>query len=570
MVASTGAVMSPRDRLVVLFGVLILGILGAAVLLSSAPAGNRSAASQPSPDAATLVEGVVGRATSVNPVEPRNEADLDLLALVFSGLTRSFPDGSIGPDLAESWTISSDGKVYTFTLRAGASWQDGSAVTADDVVFTVLTIQDPDYQGPLRASWRSVTVEKIDTRTVRFTLAQPVGAFLQATTLPILPAHLLVGVPVAQLPDAVFNRQPVGSGPYRLARLDFDQAQLELVAAATPTPAPSDAGVPVGTGGPIQRILVRFFPDGESLAAAYRSGFVDTAAGLLPQQVRELSSMPGTTVLRYPSTRLTTLVPNVRSGHPIFASADVRRGLLRALDRETIVTGILGGAAQRADSPISPESWAYDAASTKVYEYDPAAAGKDLAAAGWKHGPLGWTTKAGKPATFTLVTIDAATDPQGNALAHAIAGQWQALGVTADVIEYDADGFVGQLVRGNFDVALLDVNMGLDPDVFPLLTSSQAVEGGSNVGGYQSGALDKLLAAARSGSDRAAREKAFAALQAALTRDVPLMPIAFTDDLYLVGARLHGPGQRLVADRSGRFWDVLTWRLADRIAAESP
>lgn len=569
MVAGTGAVLNGRDRLVVLFGVAILGILGAAALLSSTPVGAGGASPGGSPDAATLVEGVVGRATSINPIEPRNESDLDLLALVFSGLTRSFPDGTIGPDLAQSWTISKDAKVYTFTLRAGATWQDGPPVTADDVVFTVLTIQDADYQGPYRASWHSVKVEKLDTRTVRFTLDQPVGAFLQATTLPILPAHLLVGVPVSSLPDATFNRQPVGSGPYRLVRLGFDDAELELVADQVSVPAPS-TGVSVSSHPSIPRIDVRFFPDGESLAAAYRAGSVDTAAGLLPQHVRELASLPGTTVLRYPSTRLTTLVPNVRAGHPLFTSADVRRGLLRALDRDSLIQGILGDAAERADSPISPDSWAYAAGSSTVYKHDPNAAAADLQKAGWKRGTLGWTGRDGKPVHFALATLDATTDPPGNALAQAIADEWRALGVDVDVVAFGADGFVAQLVGGDFDIALLDVNMGLDPDVFPLLTSSQAVQGGSNVGGYQSGALDKLLAAARSGTDRAARARSFADLQAALTRDLPLLPIAFTQELYVVDARLSGPDPRLVADRSGRFWDVLTWRLAGGIAAQSP
>jgi len=275
-------------------------------------------------------------------------------------------------------------------------------------------------------------------------------------------------------------------------------------------------------------------------------------------------------VLRYPSTRLTTLVPNVRAGHPLFTSADVRRGLLRALDRDGLIQGILGAAAERADSPIAPESWAYAAKSTTVYAHDPSAAASDLQKAGWKRGTLGWTGRDGKAIHFTLATLDATTDPSGNALARAIADEWRALGISVDVLSYDADGFVAQLVDGDFDIALLDVNMGLDPDVFPLLTSSQAVAGGSNVGGYQSGALDKLLAAARSGTDRASRVKAFADLQAALSRDLPLMPVAFTQELYVIDARLAGPDARLVAERSGRFWDVLTWRLADGTAAESP
>lgn len=570
MVGTPGAVMSGRDRLVVILGVAILGILGAGVLASSSGPGGHPATTA-SPSTPTIVEGIVGRATSVNPLEPRNAADLDLISLVFSGLTRSFPDGSVGPDLAESWTISRDGKVYTFTLRAGAVWQDGQPVTADDVVFTVLTIQDADYQGPLRASWRSVKVEKVDLRTVRFTLAEPLGAFLQASTLPILPAHLLIGTPVASLVDAVFNREPVGSGPYRLVRLDFDEAELVLAGSPHGSAEALDPASPgSGPGGPIRRLLIRFYADTAGLAEAYRSGAVDTAAGLLPGQVRELTALPDTSVIHYPSTTVTLIVPNVRSGHGVFANVYVRRGLLRSLDREGMIDGLFDGAAERADSPISPASWAYDAKKAMVYTFDRAAAVKDLEAAGWKRGSLGWNSKAGKPVAFGVSAIDAAGDPLDNALARAIASEWTSIGLDATVVDYGADGFVTQLVRGNFDLALLEVNMGLDPDVFPLLTSSQAVEGGSNVGGYQSAALDSLLKAARLGVDQKARIGAFAALQAALTRDLPLLPIAFADELYVVRDRVVGPGGRLVADRSGRFWDVLTWRLADGPAGQSP
>ena len=576
MVGTPGAVMSGRDRLVVVLGVSILGILGAGVLASSAGPGARTGTA-PSPGASTLVEGIVGRATSVNPLEPRNAADLDLISLVFSGLTRSFPDGSVGPDLAESWTISRDGKVYTFTLRAGAVWQDGQPVTADDVVFTVLTIQDADYQGPLRASWRSVTVEKVDLRTVRFTLAEPLGAFLQASTLPILPAHLLIGTPVASLVEATFNRQPVGSGPYRLVRLDFDEAELLLAASPQDTALGLESASPDGglggtggLGGPIRRLLIRFYADTASLAEAYRSGAVDTAAGLLPGQVRELAALPDTTVVHFPSTTVTLIVPNVRSDHRIFANVYVRRGLLRSLDRAGMIDGLFGGAAERADSPISPASWAYDPKKSMAYAFDRAAAAKDLEAAGWKRDSTGWKSRDGKRVTFRVSAIDAAGDPLDNALASAIAAEWESIGLDATVVDYGADGFVTQLVRGSFDLALLEVNMGLDPDVFPLLTSSQAVEGGSNVGGYQSAALDSLLKAARLGVDRKARVGAFAALQAALTRDLPLLPIAFADELYVVRDGVVGPGGRLVADRSGRFWDVLTWRLADGPAGRSP
>ena len=101
----------------------------------------------------------------------------------------------IVPDLAARWSVDEKGKVWTFELRDDARWHDGEPVTADDVVFTIETLQDPDYTGPGATSWSEVTVRAVSPTVVTFTLKTPLGGFLQAATQPIAPAHLLEEVP---------------------------------------------------------------------------------------------------------------------------------------------------------------------------------------------------------------------------------------------------------------------------------------------------------------------------------------------------------------------------------------
>ena len=182
---------------------------------------------------------MVGHATSVSPLAAHSQADRDLVALVFSGLVRNGPDGMIVPDLARRWTVDSTGAIWTFELRPDARWQDGEPVTAEDVAFTIRTLQDPSYAGPAAGSWQDVTVKADGALTVVFTLSTPLGGFLEAATQPIAPAHILGGVPVDQLATDPFNRQPIGSGPFALVSLTDSAAELRPAASLLEAAGPA-------------------------------------------------------------------------------------------------------------------------------------------------------------------------------------------------------------------------------------------------------------------------------------------------------------------------------------------
>ena len=183
---------------------LVAGLVGLPALsaTTSASATESPAVIRPS---GPYREGVMGRPVSISPLTARSQADRDLVALIFSGLVRNGPGGTLVPDLADTWSVDKEGKVWTFHLRDDATWQDGIPVTAQDVVFTIRTLQDPAYMGPAAGSWSEVVVRAIGERTVTFTLATPLGGFLQAATQPIAPAHLLADVPVEALADHPFG-----------------------------------------------------------------------------------------------------------------------------------------------------------------------------------------------------------------------------------------------------------------------------------------------------------------------------------------------------------------------------
>ncbi len=568
-----------RDALVV--GVAIVLLAGLAFGMATPPPPGGAAVASPSLPAAAastqriLREGVIGSVATLNPLFVRTRPEQDIAALVFRGLTKLGPNDAVVPDLASSWTVSKDGKTYRFHLRLDARWQDGAKVTADDVVYTILVLQHPDYQGPLAGQWRGITTKKIDASTVEFHLAAPVATFLAATRQAILPSHLLATTPVADLGSLPFDRQPIGDGPFRVAAISGEHVLLErwLTASelASQQPATFVPGqVPLDPAGwtaddaSLDGIDFRLYPDAAHLASAFRAGTVDTAAGLDASTVAGLQSIAGTTVLRYPRSVVTTVALNLRFGQNMFQDAHVRRALLLAVDRDAIVRDVLRTMGVRADTLIPPSSWAFDAKAAGRVPYSPSQAIKELKAAGWKRTKSGWLRPGSKTlVAFDLLTVDVATNPIDVAIANRLVAAWKAIGLRVKLVALPpGQAVTARLVPGKFEAAVMDVNLGLDPDVFPLLASSQVIAGGSNVSGYQSSELDPLLEAARQYASRATRVKRFAALEQGLAKELPMLPLVYGDYLYVVRTRLSGPTPQEIGTGSDRFWDVLTWRLA--------
>ena len=577
--------MNLRDRALV--GILSVALIGLSVAALAPTLQSSNGAVEPSqpvaPVGARYVEGVLGRATNASPFGARSGPDRALVALLFRGLLRLGPGSAVTGDLAQRWEVADSGRRWTFHLRSGLFWQDGAPLTADDVAFTVGVLSDPAYTGPGGESWRDVKATVIDPLTVVLDLTTPLGGFLQAATRPIAPAHLLEGIPLEALPDDPFGQQPVGSGAFRLVYLNAARA---LLAAATPieplpnepegpnftTPRPTDSlasarptpkadvAVPY-----LSSIELRYYDDVAALRADWDAGDLDAASGLRPADATALAATSGARLLRYPGTTLLAAALNLRGGNDEFADPAVRKALLQAIDRDALVTTVLGGLGARADSLIPPSSPMFDAAASAPVAFDPAAARKGLTDAGWKANADGWVPKGATDGlVIEVLSPEETANPVAHAVALAVVDAWHGIGLAARLVPLPAAELIGdRLTRGDYQVAVLPFAIGLDPDVYPLLAASQTRTGGSNVIGLQDPALDKLLVAARTPVEEGDRRAAYKALQQRLAERAYMLPLTFADQYVVLRDTVSGPVSRPIASTGDRYWDVLVWRLAD-------
>jgi len=499
----------------------------------------------------TYVEGIAGNPSHINPILWQNDVDRDLISLIFDGLTDSNERGESIPDLARDWEVSEDGLVYTFHLRRDIRWPEGMPFTADDVVFTIETIQDPRYYSiPYLAElWRSVTVERVDDYTVRFTLQEPFTPFMDYTTLGLLPAHLLRGVPVEALPESQFNLHPIGTGPFRVKEISAEHIVLE----ANPYfhgPKPY-----------LSELEFRFYPDHESVFSAYERGEVNGISHVLPQ---DLPRVKGDERLNLFSARLSgySLI-FLNLNRPVFREKEVRRALLLAIDRQGLIDRILEGQGLVAHSPIMPDSWAYDA-DIKRYEYDPGQAKALLDEAGWVDSDGdGIRDKEGVKLEFALLTND---DPMRVRMIEEISREWAMVGVKAEPQVSGISGLRRDFLRPRrFDAALCEWgNLPNDPDPYPMWHSTRIKDEGQNYAGFVHPEADEVLEEARRINDQARRAEMYRRFQEIFAEEVPSLPLYYPIYSYAVDKEFKGVQVGPMIDPSDRFRNIAQWYINTR------
>jgi len=553
------------DILVVLLCLLAMSGLGAGMAASATPERMASppvAALEAAPRPEEFIEGSVGPVRTLDPQFAATPAERAISGLLFRGLTRAGSDGTVLPDLAERWEASPDGAVVTFDLRPDARWHDGVHVSADDVVFSYESVAD-------------IQVRRIDRFTVELRSDAPPTSTLLRARLPIVPAHLLGDVTPSERAAHPFGRAPVGSGPFALLESSEDAVLMERVGAPPGgRPSPYDADVraeipePTPRSAPrarahLERYRFLLYPDEAAVAAAFEAGEVHAMAGPQPADLARLIAEPGVQALAFAGTRSLVLVPNLRFATGPLRDAQVRRALSLAIDRDRIVESVFAGSGLTAQTVVSPASFLFDPRSLPASELDVAGAKAGLLAAGWTQGPGGWLRPGSdEPVTIELLVRDESAAPLDRAIAELVAEDWRSLALTVDVVALTPEELVSDRLRpGSFDVALLEIDLGLDPDPSPLFASSQAFVGGTNLAGYQSSLMDRLLADFRE-ADTDDRQDRSAALQATLLREMPIIPLVFPDEVFLTLDEVQGLEPRQVGDVRDRYSDVLAWRLA--------
>jgi peptide/nickel transport system substrate-binding protein len=506
----------------------------------------------------TYVEGIAGSPHYMNPLlSTYNEADQDLCRLIFSGLTRFNSRGEVEPELARGWDISADGRIYTFRLRTDVLWHDGTPFTADDVVFTVRLMQDPDFPGApdIGELWRTVEVEKVDNYTVQFTLSETFAPFLDFTTVGILPAHLLEGTRAADLPGSDFNLSPIGTGPFTVEEVEIVNGQIASVLLRR---APQY----YGSGPMLEHLRLRSYPTYQSILRAYEAGEVDGISQVTLEDLPQAFELEDLNLYTAQTSQYALVYLNLArpDALPFFQDVEVRQALLYGLDREGLIDRLLDGHGMVAHSPIVANTWAYDE-EIRRYDYDPDQA-RALLSQRWplqSGSPV--RSRNGRPIAFTLLT---STDPAQSALAEEIARQWSELNLQVTVATTSPVSLRDALEQRNFEAALVRLALPGDPDPYPLWHQTQ-ITAGQNYAGYDHRQMSEILETARAMIvDRQQRKELYRQFQELFAAEVPAILLYHPTYTYGVNQKVQGVQIAPMMAPSDRFALVNRWYVAWR------
>ncbi len=490
------------------------------------------------PDA--IVVGSLADARRLLPLLASDSASAQISDLIFNGLTKYDKNLKIAPDLARSWQIKKGGLEVVFHLRHGVKWQDGRNFTSADVLFTYDTVTDPKVPTPYSSNYGPVEkVEAPDPYTVKVYYRKPFAPALESWGMGILPRHILEGQDVSA---ERFSRHPVGTGPYKLKRWITGQ-RIELEAFN---------GYFEGRPG-IKRFIMRIIPDMATMFLELKFGGIDYM-DLSPAQYK-LVSRSGFfnryfQRFRYPAFAFTYLGWNLLD--PRFRDVRIRRALSHAIDRQSIIKGVLMGYGRVCTGPFLPGSWAYNP-HVKDPAYDPARSLELFREAGWtlKNGVL---QKNGVPFSFTIITN------QGNTerllAAQIIKEDLKKVGVTAHIKVYEWQAMLHDFVdKKRFEAVLMGWSLSRDPDLYQIFDSSQTKEGEFNFISYRNPEVDRLLEEGRSTFDIGKRKAIYQKLHAILAWDQPYTFLYVPDALPVLNRRFKGVKQAPI----GIWYDLIHW-----------
>jgi peptide/nickel transport system substrate-binding protein len=509
-------VMPPeRDKL------LVLTLIFASLFISCT-------LSQPSTEITpgdTLVVLEQAKLAPIHPILTSTTPSANLSDIIFDSLIQLDEQFEPKPHLAESWERSRDGRTWTFHLRKGVRFHDGTKLTAEDVVFTFQKAKDLPVGSAFNFVFKEVeSVRAINSHSLEVVLKRPMASFLPMLQVGILPKHQQVN--------------PVGTGPYILKSWSEMGVLLE-------------ANEDYFLGRPnLDQIRVVVDPEPKTFWAKPVNGNVDLFFNSLSAQDEILRSVPGfhTHSVAHPFYYILAFNQNDK----LFSDRRVRQALNYAVNKEEIVAKVLTGQGLAAAGTIHPSSWAYNP-KVKPYPYDPQKASALLREAGWEdHDGDHILDKEGKRLEFT-VHVNTGDDLKQKAL-HLVQQHFSDVGVKMQVSNFDAAD-IGFLFKKQFQAAFGEVVARGDPDFSYQFWHSSQIANGFNWFSYRNEQVDRFLEEGRTEFDREKRKAIYFKYQEEFLNDPPGILLFWTH--YLVGVHQRFKGVKITP--VGPFANIREW-----------
>ncbi len=478
----------------------------------------------------TLIEGGVSDVRTFNPVLQTDTTSGLINDLVYNGLVDVDPDTlQPVPALAEKFETSADGKTYTFTLRQGVKWHDGSPFTADDVKFSYESGYMNGETGTPRAGTlkeRIAGIEVRDPRTVVFTLKDVVAPFLVSNaTYAIISKKAFEGIPPKEWRTAAPSQNPVGTGPFKFKSYkQGDNVTLDG------NPDYFRGATALGT------YIYKVVKDSSVLAQQLKTGEADFGA-VSADAYEDVRKSANVDVLAYDSFSMNYMGYNLdMTKTTLFQDVKVRQALFYAIDREAVAAKIYNGLTTVAIGTQPVLSWAYqpDKITTK-FAYDTKRAEALLDEAGWRKGADGIRAKDGKRLSFALWS-QAGNKPREQ-YGLVLQEGWKAIGVEMTPKFEEFSVFLERLAKFDFDMILSGFSWGTDPDQQTMWDSKQKGVG-FNRYSYKNERVDMLLAEGLRTLDVERRKAIYLEVQNLVLADAPALASDFPKSIAGVSKRV--------------------------------
>ncbi|MBS8225342.1 ABC transporter substrate-binding protein [Vannielia litorea] len=481
-------------------------VLAAGAALALAP----MAAQAQTPEG-VLIVGQVAEPKSLDPAAVTAVNDFRILVNLYEGLTRYKPGTlEVAPGLAESWEVSDDGTEYTFKLREGVTFHDGTPFNAEAVKFNFDRMLNEDHPyhntGPFPLAFFFSSVEEttaVDDLTVQFKLSAPYAPFLSNLAYP---TGLMVSPAAVEAGGADFGRSPVGTGPFKFVEWRANEAVVI-------DKYEDYWGEPAGA----QAVVFRPIEDSNTRVAEMIAGGIDMMVEVPPTALSQFEG-DGFNVVEQAGPHVWFLILNAKEGP--MADKKVRQAVNYAINKEAIVNDVLEGTAEVAAGPTPPAfAWAYND-ELSPYPYDPEKAKELLAEAGAEGASLTFYVTEGGSGMLDPV-----------AMGTAIQADLAAVGLDVSIETYEWNTFLGNVnpgLEGKADMAEM-AWMTNDPDTLPYLalrTDAWPENGGFNSGYYSNPKVDELLESARTAIDQDERAALYKKMQAIVQEDAPWVFVA--------------------------------------------
>lgn len=549
------AIRSFKDRQLLLFWIFCAGLLISTVIML-AEINNKFLVAIPA-YGGKIDEGIIGTPRFINPLLAVSDADRDLTSLIYSGLMKRDARGEIVPDLAEEYSISPNGLVYTFRIKSTAVFHDGVPVTANDVIYTVTEATDPLIKSPKRVNWEGVTLRKVDEMTVAFELKKPYAPFIENLTLGILPSHIWKNVGPDEFSFSDWNINAIGAGPYKIH--DITRKSSGIPGVYTLSPFTNYAN----SSAHIRRLAIHFYSNEKDLLRALQSGEVAQVNAISPEHARELAQS-GYEIK-------TTVLPRVfglffnQNENKIFADKKVIQAFNVAIDKQKIIEEVLSGYGVMLDSPIPPhllDNNVISGDTTSIENlYSPTGASEILTKDGWKMGPDGVLVKgSGKTALRLSFSIATGDSPELRGAATIVENNLRSIGAEVETKVFEIGTLNQNVIRTRkYDALFFGQVVTHESDLMAFWHSSQRNDPGLNIAMYTNPKTDKLLESALTTLDETVRNQKFIQFEEEIKNDLPAVFVYSPQFIYVTKKDVSSQSLGSLTLPSDRFSTITDW-----------